>query len=739
MGAGADAEARFVISIDGSPGAAGAGQVTSALEKLRAQIEKDTAALQELVAAGARLKGSVDVSAFERVGKDLQKAQAEAGKLEAKLAALRGASEKMQQGPAVDIAKHRALQAEIASVDTALASARERAGKLSAERERLGQTEAVRAYKDVQAAIAEKQKALAGAQLEATRLGGSLKQSADQAKKLGEQGKALRERLVSGLKIVAAAALAATLAVITLGFGFADSARSAQILREAATGSATGAAALEGSVNRVLSRTAATRGEVEGLALELRRATLEGVALESAVSAVTTATQVMGQKSAGIMQGLIDRSITARRFVLQPLELRGTGVAFQEVAQQLAKNMGIAVGAAGAALRNGQVKIEDGIKALDQAVQVRFGALARKQMLALPAQFARARDNLAQLFTGVGMDKFLVGLSRMLGMLDQSTENGRKLRAIVTKIFQPIVDVAMRVFPVVEEFFWGLAIGATRVYVVLREIGRTVADWMGFDEGTGLEAALELGELAAYAMAGALLYLAGNGIASLITALGSPLLGPLVAATAAFVAFNEAVSQFSKLRKEWDGDVFWRQVQSDLGLLSDAEREAAQGIVVGGPDGTDAIKDAQKTGEALGTGLVSGMQSQMSAVESAGAALASAASEGMMTAADMHSPSRVFREHGRNLGRSTALGAEDEAPRVSKTVGELVSPETQGGAPPRQQTGRGGVYIDKIEFSFHGGADPSKIDRQSVLETIIGIFEDAGRQVGMVPVQVGTV
>lgn len=721
----ADAEARFVIDIDAGPGKAGAASMSAELSKLKAQIEGDTKALQELVAAAGRLKGSADVQAFERVSKDLARAQNEAGKLADKVKALREAG---------------AATAKIAGTEKLLEASRARVASLGAAQERLSQTQAVKAYKDVTAAIGSKQKALAAAQLQMSQLGGSMRDTDDRAKKFALTMAAVKERVAAVGKWAAIAGTSGIVALAGFAAYAADSARSAQILREAATGSAAGAAALEGRVAGVLAKTAATRAEVEGLALELRRTERFAGELDGALGAITTTTQVMGAQAGGIIKGLAERAVMARRFVLQPLELRGTGIKFEEVAAALGKQMGIATGAAAAALRNGQVKIQDGLKALDAAVETRFGALARKQMLALPAQLARAKDNLLQLFTGVGLETFLRGLQRVLGWLDQSTASGQKLKGILDKVFTPLGNSAMVVFPMILEFLFGLVIGALKVYAAIRPIAAEVLSWFGFSEGTGLEAAFSLGEIAAYALAAAIVYAGGVAVVSgakMLLGLGP--VGILLAEIAVTVAL--LIELWKTLTKAWeDRDVIWRQVRSDLGLLSDAEREKEIGIVTGedwlaahpmesvqvpAPNDTDALKGAQSSGEAIGSGLVSGMQSQMSSVENAGAALASAAETGFNRAAEIHSPSALFRRQARQLPAGAAQGVEDGTPEVSAAVAGMASAEPmQGGA------GRAGnVYVNAV-FNI-GGVDPSKLDKQGILEAFVDILEDAAAQVGL--------
>lgn len=82
---------------------------------------------------------------------------------------------------------------------------------------------------------------------------------------------------------------------------------------------------------------------------------------------------------------------------------------------------------------------------------------------------------------------------------------------------------------------------------------------------------------------------AGMGAAAAAAAI------PILAFTAAIGSLMLAADQLGKLMDEWDGDVFWREVKSDLGLISQAEKEKQQGIVQGEEfDRQQAKKNAKR-------------------------------------------------------------------------------------------------------------------------------------------------
>lgn len=702
-----DAEARFVINIDGGPGAAGANQVTSALEKLKSQIEKDTKALQELQAAAQRLKGSADVIAFEKAGKGLKEAQTEAQRFTEKLKALKAAQEQMQQQDtgAVSIAKYRANQQAILDATKGLAAAREKTGTLTAQREKLAQSDAVKAYQSVTEAIAEKQAAIGAAQAEVIKLGGSLSEA-------GEKGAGMIARLggmagiVAILAAVAAASAATIVSIVRFGIAAADAARSVRLLQEAATGSAEGAQQLDDSIERVWARVGGARDRIAGLALELRRAGVQGGALESTISSVSIATQAMGEKAGGIIRDLTERGLLSKQFVLQPLDLRGTGLAFRDVARELAKNMNISVGAAEAALRNGQVRLEHGAKAMDQAVQAKFGGIVRKQMLALPNQFAKAWDNLKDLFKNVKTEQMLENLNKILSILDKTTASGKAMRYIVTNIFGPMLDSGSKVFPIIEAFIYGAIIAAldfTIQMLKVRNAIRNAFDGEALKGIDGARVAFELGAIAAQIMLTTVL-----AISAAIAAAGA----------FTYVTFVQPI----------------QLAVQEIGKLSAAVNSALESF--------DAKAWAQ-AGKNIVRGLIEGIESTAPMLYSVIGGLATGGLNAFTTTALIKSPSKLFeKKGGEPIGQGVAKGVENEQPHVSKAIASLASPEAMrdatasgsagGGASKAASAGRV-LHIEKVEVNFVGGAKPETADRQKALEWVVELFEEAGRQVGIEP------
>lgn len=447
----ADATARFAIVLDANAGPA--ENMAAALERLRVKIQQDTA----------------------------------------ELARLQAALKNLQQGTSVNIEAQKALQTQITAKKGELAAAQEQYIAMGGTFQEIPKATAA-----ASAGLGE----VAGA---ATAVGGPVGGLAARGQQLtaalgkgGVAGAALA--LVAVLVIVLGAAVAATVAIAAFALRAADAARSAGILRDAAAGSAKAGAELGAVVSRLARHLATPREELEGLANDLARTGLSGRALELAFGAIAMTSAVMGNAAGSALQGIVDRSRMAKRFLVSALDLKGTGLALQDVGAALAKRLGISVQSALAALYNGQVKLEDGLSAMDDAVKAKFGAAAARQLLAFPVQIAKARENLTRLFAGVNIEPFLQGLARVLSLLDETSITGKALKAIFETLLNPLFAAIGEQGGMVRTFFQGMVIAALIVAINLIRLRNSFRETFGGAKGDILSVrnALKAGEYALY-------------------------------------------------------------------------------------------------------------------------------------------------------------------------------------------------------------------------------------------------
>lgn len=532
--------ARMVIDFEANT--SGIERARSGLEGLQNAIERDSKALKELSDSMARLKGTAEVARWEALPRDIRAAENEVAKLSAKMAKLKDA---FAQAPE---AKKEGIFAAGLGTQGELEKASKRLAALRGEQEKLGASSPVKLFEDMKAASEKLKGVLGKNQTELSRMGGSMEKAKSGLDSLKEGADAAGSPLggligkFQALKALGPAALyvaiAVALAAVAIGFAvvianatafalaMSDAARSARLLREANASNKVTADNLKAITREVLGKTNAQEDAVASLAAEYSRLGLSLEGVRTATSAVTIATQVMGQQVGGTIKGLIDRATLGKRFWLNALDLRGTGLAFQDVAKALAKNMKIAVGAAASALRDGRVKLDDGVKALDDAMEARFGAIARKQMLALPVQIERLKKNLGALFAGLNIEPFLENLDSALGMFKETEVVGKALKQAFAAIFQPLADGAGDAMPILQGFILGATIGLQKLVIMGLKVGIAMKKMFG---DSAFLRDLDLVKVGVYAGTAAIAVFSAT-MAALAIVLGT------VAAAMAFVA-----------------------------------------------------------------------------------------------------------------------------------------------------------------------------------------------------------
>ena len=698
------------------------------LERLRAALQEDQKQIAGLQKAMASLKLDPDVQAFQKMQDELKKlstAEEKAFKKFQELTAKR--NEAVLSG--ADDKKIADLEKQRAAV---FAEGKATEKRIHGVKKALGELEtkpAVQQFKDLGIALKDSEGKLAANQSKYLALGGDMTKMGDKVKsgfeKLAE-GADMAGSGIGGLKskfealkalgpagLIAAiviAVIALSVAVVKAAYDLTrfaveagDAARSMGILMEAAGGSAAAGKEMGGMVKRLRNDFAGSREEIAGMVLELRRSGLAGKDLESTVRLAGIATKTMGDAAGGILKGLIDRGHLTKRFVLNPFDLRGTGLAYDDVAKQLAKMTGRTIGTVKAALQNGTVKLTDGIAALEAAVKARFGDLAKRQLLALPEQINRARENLRNIFAGVQVDKFLVGLGKVLDLLDETTASGRTLRALAKTVFQPIVDfVGSDILPKVRTFFMGMSIAildvvnmSLRAYIWLKKTFGDVELFKGID---GAEVAFTAGKVAVYALIAGISILTGLFFA--LQAAVSVVITPIWAIPAAIAAI---IAHIVALKNLVVDAVTMKDSTKDAG--NDAAKGAADGVKEGAPAFNAAMKDLAKGGK-----------------------------EAFEEELKIASPSKEMRATAKWIGPGVAQGVDDGAPIVEKAMSRLVDPNdamptgARGGTQPTGQT----IVHQTVNVTLQANEN-GRLDKPSVIQTLTEALEDVARMGSFLP------
>lgn len=729
----------------------------SELERLRSALQEDQKQIAGLQKAMAGLKLDPDVQAFQRMQDELKKLGIEEDKAAKKLKDLQEQRAKMVAGGA-DAKKLAEFDKKGGEAVGALWKTQERIAGIKKGIGELETKPAVKQFKDLGLALKDSEGKMAANQSKYLSLGGDLTKMGDKV----AEAKTGWENLASGadaaglgignlkskfeaLKALGPAGIIAAVVVTVVALGVAiaktgydlarfalaasDAARSTGILMEAAAGSQGGGKQLGAMVRRLRTDFAGTREEIAGMVIDLRRSGLQGTYLEKTVRMVGIATKTMGDAAGGVLKGLVERGAMTNKFVLNPFDLRGTGIQYNDVARQLAKMTGRTVATVRAALQNGQVKLADGILALEAATKMRLGSLAKKQLLALPEQTNRAAENLKDIFAQVDPSKALAGLSNVLELLDETTETGRTLRTLAKTIFQPFFDfVGSNVFPIIRSFFLGMALGVIEVSIATLQayiyFKKTFGDAGLFKGIDSAKLAFQLGAAAIFAMVGAALALAA--------ALG--------AVVVAFAVITAPVWLFMY--------VIYKVIKaiSDLRAALSAKFEPLKLETGGIAKAVESTNESEKMSESLkaagvnaADGAAAGIKQGTPKVESAMGAMAQAGLDAFTSKLKIESPSKVLAATTEvGIGGGVTKGIDESRAQVSQAMARLVDP---GDAIPKGDLGNGAARGAKprptiqvsIDTLIVGGDAQGGISKPTILTQLVELFEEVGRQSGLVP------
>lgn len=696
------------------------------LERLRAALQEDQKQIAGLQKAMSSLKLDPDVKAFEKMKGELGKLSEAEDKAKASLKKAQDDRAKLSGAP--DAKKLLADQ----KIDAASDNLKKTQERLQGLRKSIAGIEtkpAVQQFKLLGSALKDSEGRLAENQSKYLALGGDMTKMGDKVKsgweKLSEgadhagAGIGGLKSKFEALKALGPAGVVAAIVITVVALGIAlakatfdltrfaieagDAARSMGILMEAAGGSAGAGKEMGAMVGRLRKDFAGSREEIAGMVLELRRSGLQGAQLEKTVRLVGVATKTMGDAAGGILKGLIDRGALTKRFVLNPFDLRGTGLVFDDVAKQLAAKTGRTVAAVKGAMQNGMVKLSDGIEALEAAVKVKFGDLAKRQLLALPEQVNRARENLKSIFAGVDVDKFLVKLGDVLGLLDETTETGKMLRSLAKTIFQPIVDFASSTaLPMIRTFIIGatiammdIAIVSLKAYIWFKKTFGDVGLFKGVDAAA---IAFTAGKVAVYA------FVVGVGILMAVFAALGTLFAQITAPIWQFQAAVAATIASAVAMKE--------KIASVLGGTADTTKDA----------GNDAAK-----------GIADGIKDGQPAVNAAMKDLAKGGKEAFESELQIASPSKVMKATAKiGIGGGVVAGVDASRPMVEQSMSRLVNPDDAiPSSPSPTGQAQGQTIINQTVNVVVQANNEGRIDKPSAIQTIVEALEDAARQVAM--------
>lgn len=631
-------EARFAIVLDDNVSES-AGAASEALLELRNQVQGGEQRVREMSGALRRLRGSTE----------------EVKSAKAQLTAMIASEKEKISAANLEMLKSGATYDKVAEQAKALAKKKEELAKNDAKR------------RDDMRKASEELK----------------RNSTENAKALGDVNKAALAAAAS-IVAIAVAVGAVVLAFARFAFGAANAARSANLLREAAAGSRANAAALGSQVDDLARRVPTAKAALNELAVSMAKNGLQGQTLVDTFNAVGQASAALGDDAGNKLRELVDRGRLSKTFVVNPLELQGTGLHFDDIATELSKSMGVGIEKAREALFNGQVKLGDGAAALRKAVERRFGDINFRKMLDLDVIAAKLKERFDALTSKINLEPLLRGLEKMASIFDESTVTGAALQQLVGYLGTGLGVAVEKSAPIVKKFFQGMIIATLRSGIAVLTLRKQFRETFGDKKLLGnidvFNAALTVGSVIVYSMVAA-----------------------LVVGAAAVAAIGAA---FGFVKERVDNTI---QGLKDFGKIFNPDDWAVIGLSML---------------EGIGRGIESGTNALIKSVKG----LATKAKNAFKDALGIRSPSSVFRdEGGKPIAAGVVEGIDDGAPAVQRAADKMAPTPSGGG------NARGGGLVIHVPIVINAGsaqaakemaADPNV--RQQLTKLIEDVLVSAG-------------
>lgn len=487
--------------------------------------------------------------------------------------------------------------------------------------------------------------------------------------------------LVAAVAALGVALIAAGAKLATFIIQAANAARTANLFREAATGSAQNAYALGTQVDELARKLPTAKSALNELAISIAKGRVQGEALVDTFNAVGQASAALGDDAGAKLKSLVERGAMIGNFSIGSDQfsddLLGTGLSRDDVAAVLAKNLKVSIGKARQALAEGRVKLADGAKALREAVEKKFEGINARRMLDLEVISAKLRESWSNLTRDVNLEPLLRGLQKIATVFDESTVTGDALKKMVTAFGNSIATSVEKGAPLVKSFLQGLIIGGLQGYIVYLQLANAFKKAFG-DTNTLrnvdlLAASLSAGAFAAKATAMAIIAVVGT----------------VALAAAAISGMKNAI--------------------------------------------TDAYDFVAKTDwKALGLSVVDGLLEGLSftRLETRVREMGTRVKNAFKDSLDIHSPSKVFERYGENIDQGAARG-------ISKNGNAQAAAEEMVTAPGGARGGRGigGTTIQvnaTIVLQGSSGAAEQMKD-PALLAAFTKLIEDAAAAAGFTP------
>ena len=666
----ADKTATYALNLEGNAKQT-ATDSAAALEKLRTSVAGGMQAVKEYSAALRSLRGASDEV---KAAKDQLKA-----KIEAERSAVSAGN------------------LELLKAGTSYEKLADQTKKAAAEQKRY--QDQLKA--DQLKALAEEQKKLSEEQKRTTE---SVRAAGGPVSDLKTRFEELDKSLSTGagaMALVAGAAIAAGAAVwglakgaFELGVAFtrwivvsADAARSAFLMREAWTGSATNATHLGNQIDALAGKVPIARDKLNdmsgALVKALNNSRVSGTGIVDTFKAVAQASAAMGDEVGKKLQDIVERAKNTGRVRIDLFELQGAGVSRTDIARQLAKDLGVSTEAAVTALAQGRVKVNDGAKAIREVVEARFGEINAKKLLTLDAQVQTFKGNLQKLTKDVNLDPLLKGIQSFIKLFDTSTVSGSVLHTMITTIGNSIVSAfSDKNIAKGKELFERAELAGLKMLIAVYKIDNAIGSVFGKDWKSSL--------------------------------------------------FMTGLEGAEKMMK---------------GLAIEADRVSRLIDRITGAGSTDhktrgtetSSSEGRKQGKDLGAGVAAGIRESAGLPAKATTEMATGIMAAFKSALQIHSPSKVFEDYGKQTAAGYRKGVEAEGPSTNRVVERMVvdRPKESGKAPAAAPAGKGGGRAAPVHIEVNinaGGGGAQELGAPQFLAQLTKAITDAVSNAGL-PIQ----
>jgi len=190
------------------------------------------------------------------------------------------------------------------------------------------------------------------------------------------------------------------------------------------------------------------------------------IASAAAIATIAIAGWAVGLADAGRTQGLLSAGIA--KSVQGGAELEATITKLGSMVPQTSDELrSMAADLAKTGLRGKDLTDELEAAAI-RAAELKWGPDFAKQMLALEVQSRKFGTNISGVFGKLNIEKLLGGISTLVDLFDSTTASGKTMKFLFETMFQPLVDGAGDVIPMIERMFLHAEIWALKAYIAMK-------------------------------------------------------------------------------------------------------------------------------------------------------------------------------------------------------------------------------------------------------------------------------